>query len=172
MNFRYPLRALRVLPLFFAAALPLVAADPDPYAPLQLYEGGWQVKIAGADKKPDHLVNRCARSGTFFSCEQEVNGKTAALVIFLPVGHTPSGALEYRNLALLPDASKPDDWGHLQIEGSVWTYYWTSKDGGNVTEMRNVNRFLDNDHIHFELQKKGDDGTWKTQLAGDEQRSN
>jgi hypothetical protein len=152
---------------------PLLSArlEPDPYAPLKLYERSWQINISVPDKKSDHLVNRCALTGTFFSCEQELNGKTAALVIFLLVEPSVASALEYRTLAVLPDASTPGDWSHLVINGNTWTYSWTQKDGEKTVEMRNVNHFQDNDHIHFELQKRGDDGNWTTQLAGDESRT-
>ncbi|PMX05381.1 hypothetical protein C1Y23_34945, partial [Pseudomonas sp. GW460-12] len=91
-----------------------------------LYQGSWEVHMTGGEK-PDHLNNHCARTGTFFSCEQEVNGKAGALVIFLPTGRNSAGALEYRTLAVLPDASKPGDWGHLVIDGNTWTYAWTQK---------------------------------------------
>jgi len=148
----------------------LDAADPDPYAPLKLYEGSWQLKKTTPDSPPDHLVNHCALTGIFFSCEQELNGKPAALVIFLPTGKSSSGGFEYRTLVALPDASKPEDWGHLEINGDTWTYSWTHKDGEKSVLMRNVNHFRDKDHIHFELQKMVDATTWLTQMSGDEER--
>lgn len=150
------------------------ASPEDAYKPLQLYDGAWQVNVTQPKPKTDHLVNHCARTGKFFSCEQQVNGETGALVIFLPTGPAEKGspsAQSYRTLVALSDASKPGDWGHLTIDGSVWTYTWTSLDGDKVVSWRNVNRFQDNDHIHFELQRQDPDRTWKTQLAGDESRS-
>ena len=146
------------------------AEDPDPYEPLKLYDGGWQVNISMPEKKSDHLVNHCARTGKFYSCEQEVNGVTVALVIFLPQGKSGSGGLEYRTLAALPDASKPGDWGRLVIEGNTWTYSWTEKNGDKSVAARNVNVFKDKDHIHFELQRLADGSNWKTEMAGDEER--
>ena len=50
-------------------------ASGDPYAPLRLYEGAWEVQVTTPEKKTDKIVNHCAKTGTFFSCEQEVNGK-------------------------------------------------------------------------------------------------
>jgi hypothetical protein len=155
----------------FSPGLFAAPAEPDPYAPLKLYEGAWQVNFSAPEKKSDHLVNRCARTGAFFSCEQELNGKTAALIIFLPLEHSGAGPLEYRTLAVLPDGARPGDWGHLVIDGNTWTYSWTQKEGEKTVAMRNVNRFQDNDHIHFDLQKRRDDGTWTTTLAGDESRA-
>jgi hypothetical protein len=147
-------------------------AEPDAYAPLKLYDGSWRVKLTTNDKKPDLLVNHCTRTGTFFVCEQELNGNSVALIVFLPTGKSPSGAQEYRTLAALPDATRPDEWGHLVIDGNAWTYTWTQKDGDKLVPMRNVNTFKDGDHIHFELQKLEDGTTWKTQMAGDEERVN
>ncbi len=171
MNFQSTIVSLIAGLCLFFFGLPAASAEPDAYTPLKLYEGTWQVKISATEKKSDHLVNHCALTGTFFSCEQELNGKTAALVIFLPVGHSGASALEYRTLAVLPDASQPGDWGHLVIDGNTWTYTWTQKEGEKTVEMRNVNRFQDNNHIHFDLQKRGDDGNWKTTLVGDEYRT-
>ena len=54
----------------------------DPYAPLRLYEGAWEVHVSVPQKRTDKIVNHCAKTGTFFSCEQEVNGKTTSLVVY------------------------------------------------------------------------------------------
>lgn len=156
--------------IFLNPSPSLKVTDPDPYEPLKLYDGGWQVKITMPEKKSDHLVNHCARAGKFYSCEQEVNGVTAALVIFLPYGKSESGGLEYRTLAALPDASKPGDWGRLVIEGNTWTYSWTERNGDKSVAARNVNVFKDKDHIHFELQRMAEGSNWKTEMAGDEER--
>ena len=165
----FPLAVLGCAIFLNASPFPR-AENPDPYEPLKLYDGAWQVKISMPEKKPDHLVNHCARTGKFYSCEQEVNGETTALVIFLPQGKSGSGGLEYRTLAALPDASKPQDWGRLVIEGNTWTYSWTEKDGDKPVAARNVNVFKDKDHIHFELQRLAEGSSWKTEMAGDEER--
>ena len=99
-------------------------ASGDPYAPLRLYEGAWEVHVTTPAKKTDKIVNHCAKTGTFFSCEQEVNGKTTALMVFLPAGKATSGAQEYRMQALQPDASAPQDWSQLVIDGDTWLYSW------------------------------------------------
>ncbi len=145
-------------------------ASGDPYAPLRLYEGAWEVHVTMPAKKTDKIVNHCAKTGTFFSCEQEVNGKTTALVVFLPTGKTTSGAQEYRMQALQPDASAPQDWSQLVIDGDTWLYSWDSKEAGKTTHWRNTNHFTGKDQIHFELQSSEDGSTWKTQLAGEEKR--
>jgi hypothetical protein len=165
--------------LFVIAAiygLSTKSGEPDPYEPLKLYDGTWKVQMVsgGTDKKsadkPDVLSVHCARTGKFFSCEQELNGQPRALVIFCPTVTSSSGALEYRTLVARADLSKPDDWEHLVIEGDTWTYTWTQKDGDKVVSMRNVNHFAGKDRIHFEVQKLEDNASWKTQVAGDEER--
>lgn len=147
-----------------------LGVDSDPYAPLKLYDGNWEVKMGGAEPKTDHLENHCALTGLFFSCEQKVNGKSGALVVFLPVGKTARGALEYRTQALMPDASKAGEWGHLVIDGDTWIYTWENGDANKPVHWRNTNHFTGKDKIHFEVQNSEDGTNWKTQMAGDEER--
>lgn len=98
-----------------------------------------------------------------------MNGKTGALVVFLPVGKTASGALDYRTQGLAADASAAGEWGRLTIDGDTWVYTW---EGGGEKKLhwRNVNRFSGKDKIHFEVQNSEEGTTWKTTMAGDEQR--
>lgn len=143
--------------------------DSDPYAPLKLYDGAWEVKVSTPESKTDHIENHCAQTGLFFACEQKLNGKTGALVVFLPVGKTASGALEYRTQALSADARAGGEWGHLVIDGDTWTYSWESSDANKPMHWRNVNRFSGKDKIHFEVQNSEDGTTWKTTVSGDEE---
>lgn len=148
----------------------VLGADSDPYAALKLYDGSWEVKIGGPEKKTDQLENHCARTGLFFSCEQIVNGKSSALVVFLPMSKTPSGAQEYRTQALLADASKAGEWGRLVIDGDTWVYSWEGGDEKKSVHFRNTNHFTGTDRIHFEVQNSEDGTSWKTQMSGDEER--
>jgi hypothetical protein len=159
-----------VMASLLAAAAAGQGSSGDPYAPLQLYEGTWEVHVTAPEKKTDRIVNHCAKTGTFFSCEQEVNGKTAALVVFLPVGKTTGGALDYRIQALQPDASAPQGWTHLVIDGDTWLYSWDQSEAGKTTHWRNTNHFNGKDQIRFELQNSEDGTTWKTTLSGEERR--
>ena len=95
------------------------APGDDPYASLKLYDGAWV--IGSSDGKTTHVENHCARTGLFFACEQVVNGKPAALVVFLPQGKTAEGQT-YRTQALKADATAPGPWYHLAIDGEHWVY--------------------------------------------------
>jgi len=146
------------------------AISDDLYAPLKLYDGKWDVAMAG-EKGPTRLENHCAKTGLFFMCEQTVNGKTGALIVFLPFAKMAAGGEEYRTQALHADASPGSgDWGKLTIEGDKWMYFWESSDHGKTTHWRNVNNFSGTDKIHFEIQSSEDGTTWKTQNSGEEQR--
>lgn len=65
-----------------AAAMPTTG---DPYVPLQLYNDKWEIAASGDRQKIIHLENHCVKTGLFFVFEQIVNGKSEALVVFLPL---------------------------------------------------------------------------------------
>ena len=145
------------------------AAD-DPYAALKLYDGKWLVMPADGPKEGVHLENHCAKTGLFFACEQMVNGKTVALVIFQPTAKLPSGGEEYRSTAVTPESGAPGGWNGLTIEGDRWVYTWDDTEFGKKTLYRNINTFSGPDKIHFEIQNSDDGKTWKKQKEGDETR--
>jgi len=167
-----------VLLLFSAAALLAGAAAvgrggaaiDDPYAPLRLYDGKWSMLPSGDATESVHIENHCTKTGLFYVCEQVVNGKPEALVVFLPIAKTTTGGEEYRMQALIADASPAGEWSKLTIEGEKWVYAWESSDGGKKIQWRNVNTFTGTDKIHFEVQRSDDGNTWKMQKSGDEQR--
>jgi hypothetical protein len=115
----------------------------DPYAPLRLYDGKWDLipKLAGKPGEPMHIENRCAKVGEFFSCDQFVNGKNTALVVFLPVHPLEGGGYEYRNQALSANADGPGTWGKLEIVGDRWVYSSEESDSGKKTYWRTTNVF-------------------------------
>jgi|SRR5271165_2477812 len=141
----------------------------DPYAPLRLYNGKWQI-VDGDSKAPKQIENHCSQTGLFFACEQILDGKTAALVVFLPFAKTAKGGEEYRTQVLMPDAKTPGDWNKLTIEGEQWMYTWESTESGKKVFWRNVNTFSGPDKIHFEIQSSADGATWETKQSGEERR--
>ncbi len=100
-----------LLVAFFAAALH--AAD-DPYAALRLYDGSWEAR---SGEKADRLTDQCALVGTYFVCQQTVNGKVGALLVFVPAA--APGQFYTQNIL-------PEGWatgrGEVRIDGNHWTY--------------------------------------------------
>ena len=158
------------------AAVPAAKAETqatDPYAPLRLYNGKWDLIPAGGDKpsNPVHLENRCAQAGEFFSCNQIVNGKNMALVVFLPLHPLDKGGYAYRNQALAVEGDDPSSWGGLEIVGDRWVYSSTANDNGKKIYWRTTNVFSGPDKIRFEVQRSEDGTNWVTKMSGDEARA-
>jgi hypothetical protein len=162
--------AMMIVGLVTTSGYSAMVAD-DPYGPLRLYDGKWDIKTSDAEKNEMQVANHCTKTGLFFVCEQVVKGKSEALVVFLPVAKTATGGEEYRTQALGADASPAGEWGKLTIEGDRWVYSWENKDGEKKMYWRNVNTFTGIDKIHFEVERSDDGTTWKTQKSGDEQRA-
>lgn len=146
------------------------STSDDPYAPLRLYDGKWDMAPSGDAKDAMHLENHCTKTGLFFVCEQIVGGKTGGLLVFLPVAKMANGGEEYRTQALAPDASPGGEWGKLTIEGDRWIYSWENLKNGKKVYGRTVNIFTGTDKIHFEVQSSDDGQAWKVQKSGDEER--
>lgn len=151
-----------ILLLLFAASASCSAQDA--YAPLTLYNGGWKVQKSGATA-PDHLMNHCARLGTYYSCEQEVNGKESALIVFVP-GDAPG---KYHTQAILPSGFATGR-GDLEINGDHWIYIGKDVENTKTTWYRTTNEFKGKDHIHFEQAQSEDGSHWKVTGSGDEER--
>lgn len=151
-----------------AALLALTcAACPaqDAYAPLALYNGPWITSKSGA-AAPDHLVNHCVRTGLFYSCEQVVNGKTAAIVIFVPAGAPGT----YHTQAVLP-SGRATGRGDLTIHGTHWVFLGKDVEKDKTTWYKTTNDFKDNNHIHFEQSQSTDGTHWTVTGSGDEVRA-
>ena len=145
------------------------AAD-DPYAPLRLYNGSWNFEMTdGKETSHMHILNQCDKTGLFFVCEQIINGKSSNLVVFLPTGSS-GGKQNYRTQGLSISASRPKDWGNLEISGDRWVYSSEETDEGKKVFWRIINVFSGPNKIHFEIQHSTDAKNWETKQSGDERR--
>jgi|SRR5690242_9112925 hypothetical protein len=156
--------------IVFLAMLFAAAEPQDPYAPLRLYQGSWTVTrhdTASGKTITDSLVNACSQVGLYYACQQTVNGKAAALVVYIPDGS--SG--HYFTHAVLPDGNSPGR-GELTITGSHWVYLGHSDGpGGATTWFRTTNDFDGRDHIRFESAQSPDGKTWTVTGGGEDTRT-
>jgi hypothetical protein len=144
-------------------------AAADPYAVLKLYEGSWRLR-AGADAPPSQLQNRCARTGLFYRCERLEAGETVSLLLFLPVGADHDGKQNYRTQALGDPAAAPSGWNTLTIDGRTWLFEPEDAPADPNERDRTVTVFIDDDHLHYEVQRSVSGGPWLTTARGDEER--
>lgn len=147
-----------------------VAAAPAPdktFAPLWLYQGAWHVtrSNAAAGSKPDELVNQCALLGKYFACQQAVNGKPAALLVFVPASE-PS---HFYTQTINPDG-RAAGRGELEIAGDRWIFSSVWDQGGKTTYYRTTNVFSGKDRIHFEHAESSDRQNFKVTDSGDDVR--
>jgi len=152
---------MRLLVLLVLGAA-CAAADDSAYEPLKLYHGKWQAVMADAAAKPDELVDECGRIGKYFTCQQTVNGKIGALLIFVPAetaGHYFTNSVTSEGWA--------NGRGELEITGDRWLYSSKSQDGKHH---RTLNQFTGRDKIHFEISESSDGENWKVLRSGDEVR--
>ncbi|HET9743559.1 MAG TPA: hypothetical protein VFQ00_12475 [Terriglobales bacterium] len=139
-----------------------------PYAPLWLYNGHWRLDNTGAKPgtAPDKIDNICDLVGKYFTCQQTVNNKIEALIIFIPSekpGH-------YFLQSVLPEG-----WAtgrsEVEIEGDHWTYNSKSVDNGKTTYYRTTNLFNGKNKIHFEVSESPDGEHWTVTKSGNEERT-
>lgn len=143
----------------------------DAYKPLVLYNGAWDLEMAGgkAGAAPVHIVNHCERTGLYYVCEQVINGKTEDLMVFLPAGASRDAQM-YHTQALPATGEAPGDWGKLEIQGERWVYSSEDADKGAKEYWRTINIFSGPDKIHFEIQHSTDGKIWESKRSGDERR--
>jgi hypothetical protein len=145
---------------------------PDPFAPFAVYNGTWTVKAehpwsGGPPGTLDHLVSRCHYFTLYFACEQTINGKAQALLVYTI--STSPGMLHTR--LITPDGLAGGR-GDLTLDGNHWTYLdkppATLK--GNWSRVENF--ILDHNHIRFEEYESADEGkSWAKTNSGTEERT-
>jgi hypothetical protein len=143
-------------------------ADDSVYTPLWLYQGNWiaSPKDLALGAAPDKLTDDCALVGTYFTCQQTVNGKVGALLVFVPA-ETPG---HYFTNAIMPQGYAGGR-GELEISGDRWTYSSKSVEGDETTYHRTLNIFTGKDHIHYEQGESSDGINWTVTGSGDELRA-
>lgn len=139
------------------------------FTPLAVYNGTWKVTsphtLAGPGK-PDTLVNHCTEGAAFFTCEQVVNGKPVALLVFTAT----EAPMKFRTNPVLPNGHVLDG-GDLTIDGDHWTFLGSGKGkDGKPVYYRTENYFTGRDKIHSDQYQSDDNKTWVKTNEADEVR--
>ena len=140
------------------------------FAPLKVYEGTWTVVSAhtmAGEGRPDTIVNHCTEGTGFYTCEQVVNGKSLALLVFTAT----DDPTKFHSQPVLPNGQAVGI-SDLTIIGDHWTFLGSGTDSsGRQIFYKTVNIFTGRDKIHFELYQSGDNKTWVKNNEGDEVRA-
>jgi hypothetical protein len=162
---------LALLLLVALQDVPRSDANPDPFAPLTIYDGTWSIRAdhpwsGAAPGAVDRLISRCRRFTVYFACEQAVNGKPQGLLIYS--AGAKAGQLYSRFIA--PDGLAGGR-GDLTLDGSHWTYLDKPPATLQGKWSRVENFIVDHNHIRFEEYESGDEGkTWTRTNSGVEER--
>ena len=145
------------------------AVQQDPLAPLSAYNGSWTIvsphTLAGPGK-PDILVNHCLHQTAFFTCEQVVNGKPLALMVFVSSGEPH----KFHTQPIFPNGQAVGR-GDLLLDGSHWTFSSKDVEPAKTTWYRTENFFKGPNAIHFEQYESPDGSNWTKTSEGDETRN-
>ncbi|HEY1987179.1 MAG TPA: hypothetical protein VGG85_17320 [Terracidiphilus sp.] len=153
---------------------PAAAAEkPAGIDALRAYEGNWDItidRIDTAHSKAGHekssLHNDCWKSGSYFACNQYVNGESKVLLVFTFDEH----ANEFTSYQI-PLGGGQSGSGKLTIDGNVWTFPWQSREGETVTYFRVVNVFTGSDKIEYRQEFSPDNTHWTVMARGSEVRT-
>ena len=164
----YPSAMLTALALLLMAK-PASSAGPT-FSDIAVYDGAWTVtatKTMAGPGKTDSLVNHCTQGSAYYACEQVVNGKSMALIVFVPA----EAPLSYHTQPVLPNGFAAGR-GDLTIAGDHWTFVGKDTEGDKTTWYRTENYFTGKDKIRFEQFESTDNKTtWKMTNSGDEVRA-
>jgi hypothetical protein len=132
---------------------------------LLVFQGTWLVS-RGNTGPAEHLENLCAPVGTFFTCQQKVNGAVAGLLIFAP----DSRPGHFYTQTILP-GGRATGRDELEISGNRWTFTSSRLDRGKVTYYRNVHTFVTRQQIHFEQAQSTNGKDWTVTATGEQKRT-
>jgi hypothetical protein len=138
---------------------------------LEIYGGDWIVRAdhpwSGAPAgSSDHLRSRCQRFSAYFACEQTVNQKPLALIVY-----TAAEAPNRFHTRTIATDGRAGGRGDLVLDGNRWTYLDKPPSGLKGPWSRTENIIRDQNHIRFVESESSDGGkTWHQTNAGLEVR--
>jgi len=139
--------------------------------PLVVLAGTWKTdgqryatEYSKAGRDTSLLHNDCWGSGVFFACDQIVDGKSTALIVFSP-GDKPGA---FHNYAI-PSAGGPAGLGLLTIADTTWVWGPALGDTSG-TRWNTTNVFTTPTTIRYRVQFSHDGRNWTTMSEGNERK--
>jgi hypothetical protein len=152
--------------LFVVCFVPALRSASNPYMPLMLYNGTWQVTRKDSPK-PDVMVNQCTKTGHFFTCDQSVNGSPGSLLVFIPRADKPG---KYYTQNIRPEG-RATSRGDLQVNGDVWTFLSNWDSGGHTVYYKTVDTFIGRTRIRYEQSESTNGTDWTVTNSGEQTRA-
>ena len=148
------------------------AASPVGLDRIAVYAGTWHNRVehyatpyGKAGTETTTLRNDCWRARAFYACEQVVDGKPVALVVFV----YDIAKHSYITHPIPADGSAAGN-GTLLIDGETWTFPWQFADHGKTVYARVVNVFHGRDRIDYRQEYSLDQTHWTAMARGVETR--
>ena len=145
---------------------------PDAIGKIGVYAGAWKSRIVHyrttyTKARIENLAvrNDCWRSSSYYVCDQFVNGKSAAFIVY-----TYNASQRLYHLQVISKDGNPPVAGVLTIQGNTWTFPWQYQDKGKMVFIRIVNVFPNRDTIDFHEAFSFDQIHWTATADGIERR--
>jgi len=149
------------------------AASKDGIAAIEGYKGTWKLRadsLNTAHSKAGHdeneIRNDCWRSGSYYACNQYVDGDSKILLVF-----TFDAAKKIYTSYLVPADGSAAASGHLEIQGDTWIYPWENNEDGHTVYYRVVNVFKSPRSIEYRREFSTDKVNWVVMAHGSEVRT-
>jgi hypothetical protein len=149
-------------------------ANADPIGKLAVYAGSWNSRIVHyrttytqARVETTLARNDCWRSDVYYACDQFINGRSAAFVVY-----TYSAGERLYHIQVIPKNGVAVATGTLAITGNAWTFPWQYQANGKTIFVKIVNVFPDTNTIEFHEAFSYDRKHWTPTADGVERRTN
>jgi hypothetical protein len=151
------------------AASAAAQARPTGVDAIAAFAGVWKTQMDHADtpySKAGHeeatFKNDCWKSGVYFACRQIVNGDPKILLVFTCKDEHDCTSYQ------IPPAGGEAGSGKVVLDGSTWTFPWSSTEGGKTTYFRVVNVWSSATTIEYRQEFSTDQEHWTRMASGHE----
>jgi hypothetical protein len=139
---------------------------------IQMYAGSWKSEVAHFDtlfskagRDTAIIRNDCWRSGTYYVCNQYIDGDSKALLVY--TYDSKDGTYSIYPIVANGGAVQP---GKLIIRGNVWTFPWEEKEKDKTIYFHVINVFTSVDAIEYREEYSTDNEHWYPMAQGYEKK--